>query len=187
MREQEGSQIVLGFNGQQWIQFPKRDFGDRFSIAVWIKASRSRNHAMLLANSWPRFDLGGFRLALGTGKSSTGKTQLRRVKFNTAAKGESPKTAQSLPGVIAFGRWTHVAVTVNRTEGEAKIYIDGKDVTEESAVRTDFPTSSENWYIGSARGHYDEFKYHGFLSDYRIYNRELSPAEIVRLAKLRAR
>jgi WD40 repeat protein len=165
------------FRGDHWVRFDGREFGNAFSISMWINASQGRSHSILLTNSWPRFEQDGFRLFLRVGAG-----QERRVAFGTA-KNRISAHAKSSDNIITLGRWTHLAVIVDRTGGRARIFVDGKDVTVDDKIRTDFDTRLQWWFLGSSTGHAREFTFNGMMTDVRLYERLLSPLEIRHLAE----
>jgi hypothetical protein len=59
------------------------------------------------------------------------------------AHGTIAGIASTAANVVLIGQWAHVAVTVDRLAGEARIYLDGVDATIAGSIRTDFATSSD--------------------------------------------
>ena len=81
---------------------------------------------------------------------------------------------------VLMVRRNHVAVAVNRTAGTAVIYANGVDVTSDGLIRTDFATSA-NTDFGQFTG--GTSRLNGRLDQVRIYNRVLTAAELLQLAK----
>lgn len=152
------------------VSYASRDFGNQFTITLWINP-RSDTGANLLANkiSWDTNN--GFRLFLW---DST-----KAIFFETGDPTDSlTDNASSVDNVYSFDQWRHVAVTVDRTAGTARIYVDGVDRTSDSTIRTDFKTS-DTWTLGTSTNVSSSFR--GYMDDVRIYNRVLSAAEILTL------
>ena len=92
----------------------------------------------------------------------------------------------SAPFDLAAGAWIHVAGTFSRTAGMA-VYVEGKliglnmDLTKASEMKAFWVGASGN---GATTDPHDTFGgFPGALDEVRIYRRELTPAEIARLAR----
>jgi hypothetical protein len=99
------------------------DYGDRFTIMLWVRAEPSKHLQILIANT---LDAGikqnGFRLFLTASEGSS-----TRVEF---ASGEGRDITRSTADSFPYGEWTHVAVTLDKELATARIYINGRDATE---------------------------------------------------------
>ncbi|MCP4136325.1 MAG: LamG domain-containing protein [bacterium] len=88
-------------------------------------------------------------------------------------------------GTVPAGTWTHIALTWN-TNGKMRAYINGAIVREINAGANPIGTSTVNEFVvGSVPWTPSEF-FTGTMDDLRVYNRELSTAEIVDLVNLPA-
>lgn len=86
-----------------------------------------------------------------------------------------------------YDEWHHVGVTLNvKASGGCKFYIDGiyddflPDTTDHSAVTSSISfISAQDFYIGGLNDDGSLFQpFNGFISDFRIYNTELTSAEV---------
>jgi hypothetical protein len=93
--------------------------------------------------------------------------------------GTSNRSAYTLASKFIFDRWNHVAITVNKTGGAARIYLNGTDVTSNSSVLPDF-NSNQATRLGLMTN--GGFPFKGNLDDTRIFARLLTPAEILALS-----
>jgi hypothetical protein len=118
----------------------------------------------------------GFSLYL----SRNGKTGSLSLDTGTGGKKQRYKTSRD---VIAFGRWHHVVLTVDRRAANAHIYVDGRQVPCDGAIDPFFRTKA-SWLCGANPA--SAWGYHGLVDDFRIYNRVLAPSEIEKLGKLAA-
>jgi hypothetical protein len=169
---------IKSSHGHQRIAFPSADFGDQFTIALWIRSTSPHGHsATLVGNGSGRDPANGFALNLHDSNNKTAS-----LSFYTGS-GETMLRYKTSQDAIVYGRWHHVVLTVDRKNGQAGIYVDGRQVPCDGQVNPSFRTKA-SWTFGadfaSARG------YHGLLDDFRIYNRVLSPAEIQNLGKFAA-
>jgi hypothetical protein len=108
---------------------------------------------------------------MGIFYSSAGKFLSRH--YLTGAVGEQPITATTYP----VGFWYHVASTVNKTTGTVKIYVNGafQDQASFAAGTAAEEYGTTPFQIGKSGTFWAA---NGKVDQVRIYNRELSAAEI---------
>ena len=75
-----------------------------------------------------------------------------------------------------IGKWTHLVATHN-SSGVRNIYINGISVDNDNVGTGITAVGTANLFIGSAQGTSEYFN--GTIDEVRIYNRALSPAEIL--------
>ena len=139
------------------------------SISAWIKSENTTNAQTIVI--WGGSG-GGKRMELRLNKG-----------YLRAEHGGGTLTSQT---VVADGQWHHVAVTVQEgatlSYPEVVLYIDGQDDTQESTDPDGF--NIEAMYdvtIGwDVRGGYRKFD--GYIDELRLYDRDLTGAEIATLA-----
>jgi len=78
---------------------------------------------------------------------------------------------------VADGAWHHIAMTYDGGNS-VKLYVDG--LLEVSTTKTYATTSTGNATLGSSTGTREY--YHGLLDEVRVYNRELTAAEVESIA-----
>jgi hypothetical protein len=177
----EGGRVVAMFDARSTaVEFGRRDFGNVFSVAVWIKplgSNRTARDSCVFANEYVRTDLAGIRLRVRCDDTPQGDL---RLETNNG----SNKSATAPRGVLRLDQWHHVTVLVNRAAGTASLYVNGRNATETSEIWPNFKNQSDHWWIGGARGLYGDHIFRGSMSDFRLYNRLLSPREITALARM---
>jgi dienelactone hydrolase len=80
--------------------------------------------------------------------------------------------------LVYQGSWHHWAFTKNADTGSMKIYLDG-ELWQSGTGKTRSMAGVTSFKLGSATG--GPFHYDGLLDDVRIYDRELSPAQVLEL------
>ncbi|GAA3803811.1 family 43 glycosylhydrolase [Streptomyces phyllanthi] len=113
---------------------------------------------------------------------SNGGSKLFSAISKTSWWGESQMIGGSQ---LTPGEWKHVTVTLNGATETAVLYVDGVEVSRVSGV-TIKPyelydaTKGYSGYIGRSLYSADPY-FGGEVDDFRIYNRALSPAEVLEL------
>ncbi|EDY22356.1 PKD domain containing protein [Chthoniobacter flavus Ellin428] len=123
------------------------DIGNTTTLSAWVKIpSTSTGLQTILANGTWGYNTAGFRLFV----YAAGQTSLGRIQLETG-NGTLGAAAYTAVGTFQFDQWNHVAVTINRTAGTARIYYNRQDATAGQTVRTDFNTNA-GMEIGSMAG-----------------------------------
>jgi len=160
------------FDGSDdYFSFSAFDFGDEFTIAAWVFPWELSQLELVVGNRGGS-NADGFLFHVNHWATSD-----RSVEFETA-NGATSDDASSETGVIEFHQWNHIAVRVNKTAGTAYIYVNGVDESDDSSTRTDFATDNA-WRIGIQTDSFYPFK--GNIDEVAIWNRTLSPAEILNI------
>lgn len=106
----------------------------------------------------------------------------RQFELDHYLTGNTLVSATSGSTTYAVGTFYHVAGVLNRTAGDAKLYVNGNLVTTTAftagTAAREYGTNP--WYIGMASPGAATSKWssHGIVDDVRIYNRALCPSEI---------
>ena len=156
--------LVLNGSGKPAVLYV--DLGQNFSVATWVKlAPGTSGTSVLLGNKGTVPTNSGLLLRLTTD----------RLEFQIG-NGTVAATAASNAGVIVRdGEWHHIGVTVDGGAGQARLFVDGVDVTGTSgSVVNGFNTNVGNF--GSPANSTQFFT--GGIDDFRIYNRSLLGSEI---------
>lgn len=138
------------------------ELGNTITLSAWVNIPANSNALeTVLANGPTTYQGAGFRLFVyGASQGSAGRIQLE------TGNGVTGDAANSANGVFQFGQWNHIAVTINRTAGTARIYYNRRDVTVDQTIRTDFPTNAP-MEIGSMASGANTLL--GSIDDVRVY------------------
>jgi hypothetical protein len=169
---------ALSFDGDSSVELGTGigfDRGDKFSYGAWVYPTSKDGMAVL-----SRMDEGasyrGWDLFLADGKP--------HVHLIHEYEGNTVRVVAKNP--IEVERWTHLFVTYDGSSKASgvKLYVDGRPVDVEvthdklsDTIKTDKPL-----VIGKRSPNGAPFK--GMIDDVRIYNRELTAAEVAQLAGL---
>lgn len=163
---------ALTFNGSSdYISMPTYNFGNNFTIALWVNPTSTSQILTFAANANSGSGTDGFRFYV-----NYWNTNNRRIILETGGPGGSG-WAQTEEGAIPFGSWSFVTATLDRSSGEAHIYVNGVDKTIATSLSTSFKTS-DTWLIGKMK---DGYPYKGSIDDFMIFNRLLTSDEIMAL------
>jgi hypothetical protein len=139
--------------------------------ADWTAPDRQRG--------WQRiFDFGnGSVLNMFLTPSTSGGGPMR-FAIRTPAIGAEDQVNASAP--MPAG-WHHVTVTIDSAHTTITLYLDGEAIASNLGVRnklSDMGNTNNNWL---GRSQYDDPYFQGYLDDFYIFNRLLSPSEIKKL------
>ncbi len=146
---------------------------DEFTLEAWVKVESLSSPDKFIAsgNSPVRFYLY---------LDSAGKVNFDFDKYNIG--GSWSRVYLDSTGRIGINEWRHVAVTINATSGEAKIFIDGNlDTTKSFTVGSEGLLHSQccTFYIGTSIDSRDYYNFDGKIDEVRLTKKELSPSEFI--------
>lgn len=146
------------------------DPGDHFTLSAWVKIPSGRSGIQTIAaNSNSGGNTNGFRWFInGSGNTS------RRIVFETG-NGTLGASAQTADNAFPYDQWNHLAVSVDRSHGIARLYCNGLEVTANSTIRGDFATAAP-LDIGRMRN--GAYPLGGGLDDVRIQPGELTGTQV---------
>jgi len=182
---QGGASIVTGEVNQAlsldghsgWMNVPAETFTDLtgdLSLALWIKTANATRSEALLA----RYSAAAAEYGYIFRTNSSGHLEFRIGGHNLAAA--SPKTIADTGRAINDGQWHHVAVVVGLKTG-LSFYIDGVLSSTQNFTILASPSQS-NLHVGvNAWLDYGNY-FTGTMDEARVYNRQLSAAEVAALA-----
>ena len=84
------------------------------------------------ANKAGGYNTAGFALYVDSYQTSDRKLILE------TGNGVSGATASTATGAVSSGQWHQITAVVDRAGGKARLYVDGKDLTQIENIRTDF-------------------------------------------------
>ncbi|MDB4680348.1 hypothetical protein OAE72_00190 [Akkermansiaceae bacterium] len=132
------SQFLLCDGNNARVEFWPMEFGDNFTITARIKLDKKNNDTSqaIFANSHSGDYNRGFRFYADPGNKTT-----TFLTLGTSGK-EKGREVRSLPDVVTFGRWHEVAISIDKPDASARIFVDGRDVTApESKIAPDFTSN----------------------------------------------
>jgi hypothetical protein len=165
------SWAAMEFDGSNdYVQLPTISPAGEKAFSVWVKPSADGDVILYLASgsSTDNFILG------------THWNVPNRILANTRNSATGAKTT---PAIVNLGTWMHIVVN-KTTGGITAIYINGNDVTESTTAW--WAPGTNNYRIGQ-RDSGTPRPFEGQMDDVRIYNRQLSAAEIQSLYLSRSR
>jgi hypothetical protein len=148
------------------------------TITAWVNWPGERN-------TWQRvFDFGNppasadadpvFYMFLTTDAGSSNLHFAITIGGNAAGAEDQTTSRVACPS-----GWHHVAVTIDADSNTHTLYLDGKNVAQNTAARytpSDLGATTQNW-IGRSQWTADPY-FRGTIDEFRIYNRVLSDAEL---------
>ena len=117
-------------------------------------------------------DFSARRRFFGSSDDYEGQYTGSKITNELDVSGASGLNATSEPPT---GSWTHVVMTYDGTSHVNQIYYNGGLNKQASNVNS-HPSGTVNFTVGDRTGQGDY--YHGYMDDFRIYDRVLTPAEI---------
>ena len=138
------------------------------TIAMWIKPTTISNGA---DDFLSKTDANVMHFSVGVGSSS------KNVQMTYADTFGGTRTLRSQPKVLAPGTWTHIAFRYDMQS--MKLFVNGK-LQDRAVISDDLKTNLKELFIGR----YSTKYFHGLIDDLRIYNRELTDAELADLADI---
>ncbi|MCJ7777894.1 MAG: LamG domain-containing protein [Sedimentisphaerales bacterium] len=85
--------------------------------------------------------------------------------------------------IIPTNEWHHLAVTINADSDTFTLYLDGQQVgslTAATLTPSNLGLTTNNW-LGRSENPSQQRQYQGYLDDFRIYDKVLTPTEIQQL------
>lgn len=155
------------FNGSTWLDAGNVDLGDTFTLSAWVKLQTGAANIQSIFSDKPGgWNTPGVALYIDTYNTSD------RAVIVESGDGTTGVTAQTGTGAISDGQWHLIVATVDRTNGAARIYVDGVDETQASPVTTDFANTGD-FQIGRLTD--GSFPFHGVIDEARIQAGIASP------------
>ena len=167
---------ALHLDGGGYVQFPGRWFdplNGAWALSVWVKPDATPASDQVLFSKSDRSGAAGLFLAMnGSSFYMTGATF-----------GGTPGFSVSAAVTPQAGTWYHVVAAIDRSNNQARLWINGVEYTGTSNTRTvpagDFIFGEAPPALGGCpgRGYYLA----GALDEVRLFSRALSPAEVAAL------
>jgi hypothetical protein len=124
--------IGLGasFNGaSQYLGSQSISLGNNFTVSALVKLdTAATNIQTIWANKPGGWNSAGFGLFVNSFDTAD-----KKLCFETG-DGVNGLTALTATGAVSFGTWHHVAASVDRAGGVARLYVDGNDATTSGSI-----------------------------------------------------
>ncbi len=149
----------LSFSHTPYLNAGFVNLGNAFTLSAWVNVPAS---AYSIQAVWDN----------GNGVADSSECQFYVDNYDTSdgtltlttGNGSTQDKLQSATGAVSFGQWHLVTAVVDRTDGNAQLYVDGNQVTNGLAL-TDFPTNAD-MDLGQDNG--NSFQYTGLMDEARI-------------------
>jgi hypothetical protein len=137
--------VTTGYDGKgelfsgtsQFLNTGAIDLGAAFTLSAWVKLdTTATNIQTIIANKAGGWNSDGFALFINTYQTADQKVILE------TGNGTTGVTASTATSAVPFGQWHRVTASVDRLGGSARIFIDGVDASQASAVQTDMESQS---------------------------------------------
>ena len=167
---------ALHLDGGGYVQFPGRWFdplNGAWALSVWVKPDATPASDQVLFSKSDRSGVAGLFLAMN-GSS---------FYMSGATFGGTPGFSVSAAVTPQAGTWYHVVAAIDRSNNQARLWVNGVEYTGTSNTRTvpagDFIFGEAPPALGGCpgRGYYLA----GALDEVRLFSRALSPAEVASL------
>jgi autotransporter-associated beta strand protein len=170
LRSKQGdASLLLPLEGDFVASAVPIPLGNAFTLASWIYLPSGGNSIRTIAaNSSSGFNANGFRFFVNRFNAANAELVLETGNGSQASIIVAPA------GTVATDRWQHVAAVVDRSAGQATLYLNGAPVAS-GEVRSDFNHHAV-LALGSMAGGLHGLR--GNMDDFRIYSRLLDAAEL---------
>lgn len=147
------------------------DLGAQFTICAWTFLEPDvSNIQTIIGNAAGGSTIDGFKLFINNWETSN-----KAILIETS-DGAARLDAASAENTFEEDSWNHIAVTIDKQNGLAQIFYNGKDVTLSGAIVPNLQ-STESVTIGAMADR--SWYWTGMIDDLRIYQGLLTPDEIV--------
>ena len=170
-----GSQSLYLDGADDAVNLGTVNLGNAFTVSQWVRITLNRSSMQTLLYSMPT---GSTKSAIFM-YANNWQTSDRALVLSTS-NGTTTATIAAAAGAVPFGEWVHIAAAIDRSNGSAKLYVNGAQVAS-GTVRTDFSNNMPLW-IGSMGGGLYTQNLQGNCDELRIDRRLLSADEIAGLA-----
>ena len=157
------------------VESPRIELPAVFSLALWVRLERGEARLQpLLGYDGQQAGVDDFWLSLPPTAPGSGiLLDLRGRQMGSRAFAKRD--------VVRVGRWQHLAVIADSTQGRATFYVDGREVTGQAGLRQGFKLAGPLLIGRRVKG--GPLPFDGQLDDLRIYDHALTAAEITALAE----
>lgn len=153
----------VSFNGtSQFLNAGAIDLGNQFTISAWIKLdATATNIQPVWANKAGGWNANGFSLFVDSYQTAD---RVLRLETGDGVGGTAAVTAT---GAVSFAQWHLVAAAMDRSAGQARLFIDGADVTQSDPLFANFGNTAT---VNLAQITNGGFRFKGVMDEARIEN-----------------
>jgi hypothetical protein len=136
------------------------NFANPFTLSTWVNLdSAATDIRTIWANKAGGYNTAGFALYVNSYQTSDRKLILE------TGNGVSGATSSTDIGAVSAGQWHQVTAVVDRTGGKARLYVDGRERTQITNIRTDFAGQNA---VNLGRFTSGDFYWKGKMDEVRI-------------------
>jgi len=161
----------LTFNGSNSVSYGTIDFGNTLTLSAWVhRPTEASGIYTIFANSTGGPATNGFKVWV-----NTGATMDRNINVELGNGSSGGVQCATTANNFTLSRWHHLAVTLNKSTGACRIYLNGTQVGSSTLSVTNFSTNA-NFLLGRMVG--DHFGFVGSVANVAAYTRDLSATEV---------
>jgi len=150
----------LSFKKTPYLDAGLVNLGNAFTLSAWVNVPSSASSIQTVwGNGNGVAESAEFLFYVDNYNTSDGSLIL-----TTGDGGATEQQLKSAPGAVGLGQWHLVTAVVDRTGGNAQLYVDGNQVASGPAM-TDFPTGTD-MDLGQDNG--NSFQFTGLMDEARI-------------------
>jgi len=162
---------VFSFAGSGRIDFPRTNFGNQFTLSVWVKpTTNSVDIQTIFANAGNGFGSNGFKAFWGY--NGITKMVLENGNGGAGAQGKSSNSD------VVPGEWQHLVYAFNKDTNQITMYRNGTSIAVQAVgvgMRSDANTD-QNWWLGAMSG--TSYAMSALIGVVKVYSTVLSSAEV---------
>ena len=143
-----------------------------FTAALWVRPESSKQAGILCVGGY------GWRHGWLIDVHPDGSVRLETSNASNKSNG----SIRTPGGMLASGRWTHIAVTVSRADDDARIFINGHEKAKGTIGAADLTNREANVVIGGIENDKGN-TFHGEIDEVIIRRQILSAGEIQALVE----
>jgi len=163
---------VFSFAGSGRIDFPRTNFGNQFTMSVWVKPTTNDTEIQtIFANAGPGSGSYGF-------KAFWGYNGITKMVLENGGGGRSVDQGKSSNSDVVPGEWQHLVYAFNKDTHQITMYRNGTSIAVQAVgvgMRSDAGTD-QNWWLGTMGG--TSFPMYALIGVVKIYSTVLSSAEV---------
>jgi hypothetical protein len=162
---------VFNFAGSGRIDFPRTNFGNQFTLSVWLKpTTNSVDIQTIFANAGNGFGSNGFKAFWGY--DGITKMVLENGNGRAGAQGRSSNSD------VVTGEWQHLVYAFNKDTNQITMYRNGTSIAVQAVyvgMRSDANTD-QNWWLGAMGG--TSYAMNALIGVVRVYSSVLTGSQV---------
>jgi len=162
---------VFNFAGSGRIDFPRTNFGNQFTLSVWLKpTTNSVDIQTIFANAGNGFGSNGFKAFWGY--DGITKMVLENGNGRAGAQGKSSNSD------VVTGEWQHLVYAFNKDTNQITMYRNGTSIAVQAVyvgMRSDANTD-QNWWLGAMGG--TSYAMNALIGVVKVYSSVLTGSQV---------